>query len=111
LITTVAGYYILYGGWLLVAQLGCVVLKEIAMTTETADPLVLDFVEWIAREPRVYSEVVATWKTSCPRLTIWEDAADRGYVARETIAGVGLIVAVTEDGKKLLRAHGRTGCR
>ena len=57
--------------------------------TETADPLVLDFVEWIAREPRVYAEVVATWRTSCPRLTIWEDAADRGYVAREAVAGVG----------------------
>jgi hypothetical protein len=74
-----------------------------------ADPLVLDFVEWIAREPRVYSEVIATWRTSCPRLTIWEDAVDRGYVARETIAGVGLIVTVTEDGEKLLRQHGRVG--
>jgi hypothetical protein len=74
---------------------------------ETADPLVLDFVEWIAREPRVYAEVVTTWKTSCPRLTIWEDAADRGYVARETVAGFGLIVTVTEAGRKLLRAHGR----
>ncbi len=40
--------------------------------TEAADPLVLDFVEWVAREPRVYAEVVATWRTSCPRLTIWE---------------------------------------
>jgi len=75
--------------------------------TETADPLVLDFVEWIAREPRVYSEVVATWKTSCPRLTIWEDAAARGYVARETIAGFGMVVTVTADGEKLLREHGR----
>ena len=74
---------------------------------DTADPLVLDFVEWIAREPRVYSEVVATWRTSCPRLTIWEDAADRGYVARETIAGRGLIITVTEDGEKLLRTYGR----
>jgi hypothetical protein len=74
---------------------------------DTADPLVLDFVEWIAREPRPYSEVIATWRTSCPRLTIWEDAADRGYVARESIAGFGMIVAVTEDGQKLLRAHGR----
>ena len=73
----------------------------------TADPLVLDFIEWIAREPRLYSEVVATWRTSCPRLTIWEDAADQGYVARETIAGTGLVVAVTEDGKQFLRAHGR----
>jgi hypothetical protein len=75
--------------------------------TQAADPLVLDFVEWVAREPRLYAEVVGTWKTSCPRLTIWEDAADRGYVARETIAGFGLIVAVTEEGEKLLRAHGR----
>jgi hypothetical protein len=74
---------------------------------EAADPLVLDFVEWVAREPRPYAEVVATWRTSCPRLTIWEDAAEAGYVARETIAGFGLIVAVTEDGKRLLRDNGR----
>jgi hypothetical protein len=75
--------------------------------TQAADPLVLDFVEWIAREPRLYAEVVGTWKTSCPRLTVWEDAADMGYVARESIAGFGLVVTVTEDGEKLLRAHGR----
>lgn len=75
--------------------------------TGAADPLVLDFVEWVAREPRVYAEVVATWRTSCPRLTIWEDAADRGYVAREAIAGFGLIVTVTDQGKKLLREHHR----
>jgi len=74
---------------------------------EAADPLVLDFVEWIAREPRAYSEVIGAWKTSCPRLTIWEDAAERGYVTRETIAGFGIVVTVTEDGERLLRAHGR----
>jgi hypothetical protein len=72
-----------------------------------ADPLVLDFVEWIAREPRAYSEVIGAWKTSCPRLTIWEDAADRGYVARETVAGLGLVVTVTADGRNVLRRHGR----
>jgi hypothetical protein len=73
----------------------------------TTDPLVLDLIEWIAREPRLYSEVIATWRTSCPRLTIWEDAVDRGYVAREAVAGFGVIVTVTEDGEKLLREHGR----
>ena len=72
-----------------------------------ADPLVLDFVEWVAREPRAYAEVIATWKTSCPRLTIWEDATERGYVARETLPGVGLIIAVTEGGERLLRTNGR----
>ncbi len=75
--------------------------------SETADPLVLDFVEWVAREPRAYAEVISTWKTSCPRLTIWEDATECGYVARETIAGLGLMIAVTEGGERLLRANGR----
>jgi hypothetical protein len=75
--------------------------------TDAADPLVLDFVEWIAREPRAYSEVIGAWKTSCPRLTIWEDAAECGYVTRETIAGFGIVVTVTDEGEKLLRANGR----
>jgi hypothetical protein len=76
---------------------------------DTTDPLMLDLVEWIAREPRLYSEVIETWRTSCPRLTIWEDAVDRGYVARESVAGVGVRVAITEGGEKLLREHGRVG--
>jgi hypothetical protein len=72
-----------------------------------ADSLVLDLLEWVAREPRPYSEVIATWRTSCPRLTIWEDAVDSGYVARETVAGLGVMVTVSEHGRKLLRTHGR----
>jgi hypothetical protein len=76
---------------------------------KTADPLVLDFVEWIARGPRPYSEVVDTWRTSCPRLTIWEDAADSGYVVREAVSGTGTIVTVTDVGEQWLRANGRAG--
>ena len=78
-------------------------------STQIADPLVLDLVEWIARTPRLYSEVIETWRTSCPRLTIWEDAVDRGYVVREPYAAAGLMVTVTKDGEKFLRAHGRVG--
>ena len=76
---------------------------------DSTDPLVLDLVEWIAREPRLYSEVIETWRTSCPRLTIWEDAVDRGFVTRESIAGAGVRVAVTKDGARLLRENGRAG--
>lgn len=75
--------------------------------TATTDALVLDLVEWIGREPRLYSEVIETWRTSCPRLTIWEDAVDRGFVTRESIGGAGVRVAVTEGGAQFLRAHGR----
>jgi len=76
---------------------------------ETTDPLVLDLVEWIARQPRLYSDVIETWRTSCPRLTIWEDAVDRGYVTREVVAGLGIRVVVTADGTRFLRAQGRLG--
>lgn len=65
--------------------------------SETADPLVLDFVEWIAREPRAYAEVIATWKTSCPRLTIWEDAVAAGLVRVEHRS-----VLLTSDGERQL---------
>ena len=75
--------------------------------TETSDALVLDLVEWVAREPRLYAEVIETWRTSCPRLTIWEDAVDRGYVARQPAEGRGVQVAITEGGQRFLRAHGR----
>jgi hypothetical protein len=69
------------------------------------DPLVLDFVEWIAREPRLYTEVLETWRTSCPRLTVWEDAVDRGLVARTSTPGRGTTITVTERGEALLRQH------
>ena len=75
--------------------------------TETTDALVLDLVEWIGREPRLYSEVIETWRTSCPRLTIWEDAVDRGYVTRQPTADRRVCVVITESGAKFLREHGR----
>ena len=76
---------------------------------EATDPLVLDLVEWIAREPRLYSEVIETWRTSCPRLTVWEDAVDRGFVARKPGAGAGVTSRDHAGGEKFLRAHGRLG--
>ena len=42
-------------------------------------------------------------------VTIWEDAVDSGYVARESVAGFGVIITVTEGGEKLLHNNGRIG--
>lgn len=75
---------------------------------EDFEPLVLDLVEWIAREPRPYTEVLEAWRTSCPRLPVWESAVDRGYVAQETMAGRGAMVRATERGQEFLRQHGRS---
>ncbi|MCK6450557.1 MAG: hypothetical protein L6R19_06825 [Alphaproteobacteria bacterium] len=71
------------------------------------DPLVLDLVEWVAREPRPYAEVLEIWRTSCPRLPVWESAVERGYVARERVGGNGAIMRATPSGRAFLRANGR----
>ena len=76
------------------------------MAAET-DVLVLDLVEWVAREPRPYAEVMDAWRTSCPRLTIWEDAVDRGLVVREGTGADGSLVTATPQGLALLKRNGR----
>ena len=43
-----------------------------------AQALTTQMLEWLDEQPRSYSETLDAWKTSCPRLSIWEDAlADR----------------------------------
>jgi hypothetical protein len=75
---------------------------------ETIEPLIGDLVEWVSKEPRSYSEVMDVWRTSCPRLTVWEDAVDRGYLVRERVAGGSIAVKVTLEGQKFLAARDRT---
>ena len=69
--------------------------------------LILDLVEWVATQPRPYGEVMEVWRTSCPGLTIWEDAIDQGLVVREHKEGRGTIVRVTPVGRALLTEAGR----
>lgn len=75
------------------------------MTTTSLDPLILDFLEWIAREPRSHADVMETWRTSCPRLTVWEDATERGFVMRRTVPGEPLRVDLTPEGRAFLKAR------
>jgi len=76
--------------------------------SSTIEPLILDLVEWVAKEPRAYAEVMDAWRTSCPRLTVWEDAVDRGLVHREAHRGSGSMVTATAAGRELLKVNGRT---
>jgi hypothetical protein len=77
--------------------------------TAIVEPLILDLVEWVAKEPRPYSDVMEAWRTSCPRLMVWEEAVDRGLVRRETRPSQGLCVVVTAEGLVALAAAGRNG--
>ena len=69
---------------------------------DTLEPLILDFLRWVDKEPRPYAEVMDAWRTSCPRLTVWEDAVDRGLVQRKAIEGRGACIVVTTKGLALL---------
>ncbi|QCI67098.1 hypothetical protein [Phreatobacter stygius] len=69
--------------------------------TDPIDALILDLVEWVARGERSYAEVMEAWRTSCPRLPVWEDAIDRGLITRRQADGRALVV-ITQSGLALL---------
>ncbi len=65
--------------------------------------LTLDFLAWLAAGPRAYGEVMEAWRTSCPRLPIWEDAVDAGLVVRRAAEdGLPAVVELTPAGHALL---------
>lgn len=66
------------------------------------ESLILDLLEWLAQRDRSYDEVMDAWRTSCPRLPVWEDANDRGLVVKEEKQG-RCIVRVTPSGVALLQ--------
>lgn len=76
-----------------------------APVLDAADALVLDLLEWIGPSPRPYAEVMEAWRTSCPRLSVWEDANDREFLERRYVPGQGALIAVSPIGLKHLRTH------
>jgi D-3-phosphoglycerate dehydrogenase len=48
-------------------------MRRIQPSPPTA--LTLELLDWIAERPRTYGETIAVWRTSCPRMPIWEDAS------------------------------------
>lgn len=74
---------------------------------QALDPLILDLVEWVAAAPRSYSDVIDAWRTSCPRLTVWEEATEQRYVVRDGRNWREARVLVTEEGRRFLQQNGR----
>jgi hypothetical protein len=66
------------------------------------DALILDLLEWIGPTPRAYSEVIEAWRTSCPRLPVWEEASVRGFIELQHEAGTGAMVSVSGPGREFL---------
>jgi hypothetical protein len=69
---------------------------------DAVENLSLVLLEWIGPEPRRCGEVLEAWRTSCPRLPVWEDADDRGFITR--LAG---LVVVSPRGSEQPQTHRR----
>ena len=78
------------------------------MTARTLRPvtttLTLDLLAWIETRPRSYEETIEAWKTSCPHLSIWDDAVSDGLVTVERGGTAKTRVTLTEAGRALLYA-------
>ena len=74
------------------------------MSTGSAQrDLMLDLLAWLADGGRPYTEVMARWRTSCPRLAIWEDVIEMGLVRsveRESAASERVVL--TPGGRQVL---------
>jgi hypothetical protein len=67
--------------------------------------LTLQFLAWVAEAPRSYAQAMDAWRSTCPRLSIWEDAILDGLVAFEGGATRNQSrVALTPKGRALLCA-------
>lgn len=78
------------------------------MTRTPEDPagyLTVQFLNWVAEAPRTYGDAMDAWRTSCPRLSIWDDAIRDGLVKMEKGDGPmrQSLVVVTGRGRIVLK--------
>jgi hypothetical protein len=64
---------------------------------EPVSLLMRQFLDWVASRPRSYDEAMDAWRTSCPRLSVWEDALIEGLIQVQQAE-----VTLTPRGRALL---------
>lgn len=74
--------------------------------TDTVDALIVDLLEYVVSKERTYEEAIEAWRTSCPKLPVWEEANERGLITRARANG-NVIVRITAAGVALLEQHER----
>lgn len=66
--------------------------------SEPASLIMLQFLAWVADRPRNYHDTMEAWRSTCPRLSVWEDAIIDGLVRLEN----GRAVTLTRRGAEIL---------
>jgi D-3-phosphoglycerate dehydrogenase len=72
--------------------------------TDTVDALIVDLLQHVAGRERRYDEVIEAWRTSCPKLPVWEEASERGLITRVRVNGYA-VVRITAAGATFLSQH------
>jgi hypothetical protein len=70
--------------------------------SERPSLIMIQFLAWVADRPRNYAQAMEAWRSSCPRLSVWEDAIIDGFVRVESDAG--RTVRLTQYGAAVLAA-------
>ena len=75
-----------------------------AFTAPTA--LVVDLLRWVVSRPRTYRETMEAWRTSCPKLPVWEDARESGFLELDRASPHDEPnVVLTAEGRAFLDHH------
>jgi hypothetical protein len=64
------------------------------------DALIRQFLTWVEQERPTHAEVLDAWQSSCPRLSVWEDALLDGLVAFDGTRSRHVLL--TEAGRRRL---------
>jgi hypothetical protein len=67
--------------------------------------IMIQFLSWVADRPRTYGQTMEAWRTSCPRLSVWEDAVIEDLVR---IEGAHRAVRLSPRGHAVLRKSSRS---
>ena len=73
--------------------------------SDPVDALLCDLLVWIAKQDRPYTEVMEAWRTSCPRLPVWEEANQRGFVSHSH-GQHQVMIQLTPQGRMFLADQG-----
>lgn len=77
---------------------------------DPVNALIYDLLEWIGPKPRPYAEVIEAWRTSCPRLQVWEEAHERGFIEHQHASGREDLVVVSVLGAQALASRRQADC-
>ena len=68
--------------------------------SEPPSLIMIQFLTWVADRPRNYAQAMDAWRSTCPRLSVWEDAIIEGLVGIQSNAN--RTVSLTPRGTAML---------